>query len=333
MDYISNEVRSLRSNPLPDSIVNQLIKTVEQAGFTKGCLVCGSNNEILYKGLMINEIRYRNSLLAVDYSYEDILYSLNSRLYKCELSYQLEIFKKSFSHANIKMNEYKVLPAPDLLRIDYGIREQNKEYLNSKKPLIYKDGCSKKLWDIINDLYNPMSQYPSILEGAIALYRLIALKSFYDFDVYTIDILFSLYINNYAAPDACMIYLSKYLIISGLDEKLSFIDAVEKTLNIFYQMFFDIACLAKRIDDEVKKIEAEIKKELPKICSERLLRIIFSDYAIKNTDIEEGLNFSTKTAISYLQQLSNKGFLVAAKAGKERIYINYRLFELIKDGL
>jgi Fic family protein len=46
--------------------------------------------------------------------------------------------------------------------------------------------------------------------------------------------------------------------------------------------------------------------------------------------IEEGLSVSRRTAVTYLQTLEKEGFLVSDKIGKERIYQNKRLYDLVK---
>lgn len=47
--------------------------------------------------------------------------------------------------------------------------------------------------------------------------------------------------------------------------------------------------------------------------------------------IEEGLKISRKTAAKYLSNLETEGFLVSEKIGRERIYLNKSLFEIVKN--
>ena len=42
------------------------------------------------------------------------------------------------------------------------------------------------------------------------------------------------------------------------------------------------------------------------------------------------LSVSRKTAVTYLSALEQEGFLSSEKVGKERIYLNKRLFEVVK---
>jgi predicted transcriptional regulator len=51
---------------------------------------------------------------------------------------------------------------------------------------------------------------------------------------------------------------------------------------------------------------------------------------MKTVYIEKGLGISRKTATTYLSALEEAGFLSSEKVGKERIYLNRRLFETVK---
>jgi len=48
--------------------------------------------------------------------------------------------------------------------------------------------------------------------------------------------------------------------------------------------------------------------------------------------IENGLTVTRKTAVNYLSALEKEGFLTSEKVGKERIYQNKRLYDLVKYG-
>ena len=90
--------------------------------------------------------------------------------------------------------------------------------------------------------------------------------------------------------------------------------------------------LVKRIHAEVETMSAEIKEKLPKIYSKELIELLFYEFYTKTIYIEKGLSVTRKTAVSYLSALEEEGFLKSEKIGKERIYQNYRLYDLVKGG-
>ena len=88
--------------------------------------------------------------------------------------------------------------------------------------------------------------------------------------------------------------------------------------------------LVKRINEEVSAMTAEIKEKLPKLYTKELIDLLFYEFYTKIQYIEEGLSVSRRTAVTYLQTLEKEGFLVSEKIGKERIYQNKRLYDLVK---
>ncbi len=90
--------------------------------------------------------------------------------------------------------------------------------------------------------------------------------------------------------------------------------------------------LVKRINAEVETMSAEIKEKLPKIYSKKLIDLLFYEFYTKIAYIERGLSVTRKTAVNYLSSLEKGDFLTSEKIGKERIYQNKRLYDLVKYG-
>jgi Fic family protein len=86
----------------------------------------------------------------------------------------------------------------------------------------------------------------------------------------------------------------------------------------------------KSINSLFEKTAARIRKELPKLYSKELLELLFYEFYTKIAYIVDGLNVTRKTAASYLTALERIGILEAEKIGKEKIYKNVALFDLIK---
>jgi Fic family protein len=76
---------------------------------------------------------------------------------------------------------------------------------------------------------------------------------------------------------------------------------------------------------------AEIKEKLPRIFSKELIELLFYEFYTKIIYIEKGLSVTRKTAVKYLSALEKEGFLVSEKIGRERIYRNKRLYDLVKN--
>ena len=77
----------------------------------------------------------------------------------------------------------------------------------------------------------------------------------------------------------------------------------------------------------------KIKQQLPKIYSKELVELLFFEFYTKTNFLVEGLKITRKTAASYLSALEEIGVLRSEKIGKERIYTNVELFNIIKSPL
>ena len=83
------------------------------------------------------------------------------------------------------------------------------------------------------------------------------------------------------------------------------------------------------ISEEMLKVKYELRDNT-KIYSKELLEAMFYEFYTKTSYVEKLLGVSERTALRYLNTLVDKGFLVSERVGRERIYKNQRLFDIIK---
>jgi len=105
---------------------------------------------------------------------------------------------------------------------------------------------------------------------------------------------------------------------------LFILDGIEQTAE-------ETLLLVKRINALVDKTGEDIKGVLPRVYSKELVELLFYEFYTKTVYIENGLSVSRKTAAGYLAALEDAGFLTSQKIGKERIYLNKRLFEVVQE--
>lgn len=179
-----------------------------------------------------------------------------------------------------------------------------------------------------------------LIKLAVIHYQFESIHPFYDGNGRTGRIINVLYLVLKELLDSPILYLSSYIIrnkaayyrllqevrthenwegwiiyiLKGIEE------TAEETLR-----------LVKKINDEVEGMSSEIKKKLPKIYSKELIELLFYEFYTKIVYIEKGLSVTRKTAASYLSSLEREGLLTSEKIGKERIYQNKRLYDLVKN--
>ena len=166
--------------------------------------------------LMINEVRYRNTLYGEDYTYEDIILSLNSSSFKPEIKQQLELFQLCFDYAKNRVKEYGILLPTDLLRLNQCFKSGEDKYLSTKQSEVQTAVISEKVISILRFLYMKETEAPLILRLAVALSQL---ESIYPIDVFAQDILSTLFVNQDAISNE--VFLARPIIIAKAPHNLN----------------------------------------------------------------------------------------------------------------
>lgn len=179
-----------------------------------------------------------------------------------------------------------------------------------------------------------------ILKMAVIHFQFESIHPFYDGNGRTGRILNILYLVLAKKIDLPILYLSKFINqnrevyyeclndaqndISKFKNYLMFmIEGVEK-MSEFTLRFI------KSFIETMNQAADIIKEKCPKLFSEELLEHIFYDFYTKNEFLCEKLKISRNTASKYLHELADAGVLIEEKVGKNKLYKNAFLYNLIK---
>lgn len=194
----------------------------------------------------------------------------------------------------------------------------------------------KNLEEYINYDYSDLDP---LIKLAVIHYQFESIHPFYDGNGRTGRIINILYLVLKKLLDSPILYLSSYIIRNkaGYYKLLQEVrthdnweDWIIYILKGIEETAEETLRLVKRINMEVESMSAEIKERLPKIYSKELIELLFYEFYTKIVYIENGLSVTRKTAANYLSTLEEEGFLTSEKIGKERIYQNKRLYDLVK---
>ena len=86
----------------------------------------------------------------------------------------------------------------------------------------------------------------------------------------------------------------------------------------------------KQISTLFSEISDEVKQKAPKIYSKDLIESIFKQAYTKVSFLVHDNIAKRQTASIYLQELSALGILEEIKIGREKVYINSRLVDLLR---
>ncbi|MBC7416573.1 MAG: Fic family protein [Pedobacter sp.] len=187
---------------------------------------------------------------------------------------------------------------------------------------------------------NQSSNIDPLIKMALMHYQFEAIHPFSDGNGRTGRILLLLYLKLSGLLETPAIYLSEY-IIKNKSDYYSYLQQVtennEWEAYILYMLDMIEETSIKGLERLNKIIEAmektaeEIKKQLPKIYSKDLIEILFRlPYTKRKNLIAENIG-NIKTVGNYLIALEKNGFLKSIKVGKEKLYLNQTLLQILEN--
>ncbi|MHB1456363.1 MAG: Fic family protein [Armatimonadota bacterium] len=227
---------------------------------------------------------------------------------------------------------------------DSGIRKIAGTVLNNpvSGEVIYtppdgEDIIRQKLSNLENYIHAEDNVDP-LLKMAVMHYQFEAIHPFHDGNGRMERILNILYLVQQKLLAEPVLYLSRYIIdnkteyykaLRTVTEKheweswiLFMLDAVEQTAVTTKQRIQGIKMLFDETTDFIKNV-------LPEIYSRELVELFFKNPYVKVQHLVDAGIAKRQTAATYLRKLEDIGIFKPMKVGRENIFINIRLFELL----
>ncbi len=196
-----------------------------------------------------------------------------------------------------------------------------------------------KLKDL-EDFVHAKDNIDPLIKMAMIHYQFEAIHPFFDGNGRTGRIILLLYLQLSGLIELPALYLSRYIIRNkenyyknirlvtekGEWEKWIFymLDMIEQTAKTDRERILQIEQL-------MKETGKNIQRQLPKVYSKDLLEVLFKlPYSKRQFLVEAGLG-NVKTAGNYLKELENSNILISEHVGKEKLYLNYKLLEVLKQ--
>ena len=311
------------------------------------------NKHILINAVLINEAKdssaIENIITTHDELYKAMSSSFNNPAAKEVLSYRSALW-----HGYKKVKENGILTTNMIVDIQ-GCIENNRAGIR-KLPgtVLMNETTGETVYTPpsgegeIRILMSNLEKYVNedfdgidpLIKLAVIHYQFESIHPFYDGNGRTGRIINVLYLVLKELLESPILYLSSYIIrnksayfklLQEVRSKNNWEDWIVYMLTGIEETSEETLRLVKKINVEVDVLTAEIKEKLPKIYSKELIDILFYEFYTKIQYVEEGLGVSRRTAVTYLGTLEKEGFLVSEKIGKERIYQNKRLYDLVKS--
>jgi len=225
-----------------------------------------------------------------------------------------------------------------------GIRKTTGTRIKSKDKIIYTppegETIIRDLLKNLEDFIHEENGIDDLVRLAVMHYQFEAIHPFPDGNGRTGRVLNILYLVEKGLLDAPILYLSKYIIknknqyykkIRAVTEKqdwegwiLFMLKGVEETAIYTLEKI-------NGINELMHKTIAHAKEKLPsRVYSKELIELLFEQPYCKVKFLVDIDIAKRQTAAEYLQELEKIGILKSEKVGVENLYLNVKLFEILK---
>ncbi len=182
------------------------------------------------------------------------------------------------------------------------------------------------------------SDVDTLIKMVVIHYQFESIHPFYDGNGRTGRIINILYLVKENLLDIPVLYLSRYITQNKADyykvlQEVRVKNDWESLILYFLKGVEITATQTISLITEIKKLMQEYKmklrSELPKIYSQDLLNILFKNPYTKTDFLETELQVSKRTALNYLDAVTEIGLLEKTKTGKSNYYINTNLIDVL----
>lgn len=335
------------------NVLRQLVKSSVALAELKGIVHILPNPEILLNAVILKEARASSEIENVITTQDKLYQALSAKgiqidtatkevlRYREAMLYGVNfIKKKSFLSTNAIIEIQKIL-------------EENNAGIRKLPGTTLKNASTGKViytppdnLDTINKLLRNYEQYineaddvPHLIKMAVQHYQFESIHPFYDGNGRTGRIINILYLIISRLLENPVLFLSGYIIHKKSDYYkllqevrtkqnweawiLFILKGIESTANETIDRVRSIS----KLFDQTKEV---VQKKIPKIYSKELIELLFEQPYCKSEYLEKRLNISRITASKYLKELEKIEVLKSKKVWKETLYINSKLFELLK---
>jgi len=337
------------------AILRQESKAAVALAELKGLAHTLPNQNILINAIVLKEAKASSEIESIITTHDSLYQALTAKSFKPDsatkevLRYREALFAGSgFIHKNGFLSTNGIIQVQNILEENLaGLRQLPGTTLKNDASgmVIYTPPNDK---DAITNLMSNLEKFINIDEDddvspliklAVQHYQFESIHPFYDGNGRTGRIVNVLYLMLKGLLDSPILYLSGFIIHNKgeyyrLLRDVTFnadwepwilyvLKGIEHTATETIKQVTDINALLQETINTVKD-------KTPRIYSKDLIEVLFEQPYCKIDYLVDNLKIERKAASRYLQSLEETGIVASQRIGRENIYINTKLFELLK---
>ena len=229
-----------------------------------------------------------------------------------------------------------------------GIRRQSGTVLKNEKTgeVVFTPPQEFEVLDeLMSDLeryINEANEIDPLVNMAVIHHQFESIHPFYDGNGRTGRIINILYLIQQELLDIPILYLSRYIIknkkeyyrlLQEVRTKKSWEEWILYMLNGIEVTSLETIKLINKIKYLMDETKNELKEKLPKIYSKDLVEILYMHPYTKIEFLVNELGITRKTASVYLKSLEEIDMIKEIKIGRNKYFINKKLYYLLQNGI
>lgn len=333
-------------------VLKELSKAHRYLAELKGYAEVVPNKNILLNALTLNESKDSSAIENIITTHDELFEAMSSSNHVLGAPKEVLNYKEAIWHGYNLVIEKGFISTNMMVEIQEiiegnkaGIRRQGGTVLKNEQTgeIVYTPPeTAKEITDLMANLaeyINNPDDVDALIRLAVIHFQFESIHPFYDGNGRTGRIINILYLVLMGLLDSPILCLSKYIVENKSDyyRLLQEVRTKEVWTEWVVYILKGVSEMSKYSLTQLKSINElyeftvlEVKEKLPKIYSKELVELLFSEFYTRISSVEKALNVTRKTASSYLSQLVETGILTVEIKGRDKIYINNGLVDVVK---
>jgi len=317
-------------------ILRQLSKASNSLGELKGVAKTIPNQEMLVNAVVLQEAKDSSEIENIITTQDELYKALTTNTkqptqVKEVINYRSAIF---LGFKLIKKQGF--LKLKDIETIQKTIIENN---AGIRTPPQDKDEILDLLGNFLEHFNVKQNDLPPLINLAILHYQFESIHPFYDGNGRAGRILNILYLIINDLLDIPILYLSSYINENKSDyyRLLNTVNKTDKWTDYILYMLKAVEITSNRTIEKINAVKILLDETIllaqekePKIYRKELIELLFEQPYSKIEFVVDKLNVERKAASRYLKKLEGIGILNSQKIGRESVFVNTKLIEILK---
>ncbi|TXC85168.1 Fic family protein [Luteibaculum oceani] len=334
-------------------ILRQLAKSAQSLGELKGIAQTMPNQEMLVNAVVIQEAKDSSEIENIITTQDELYKALSTKSRQDPQVKEVINYRKAILQGYDLIKQQGFLKQKDLEFIQHTLLENNAGIRSVPGTVLKNDKTGEVVYtppqnkaEILELLSNFLEHFNVNLEQthplinlAILHYQFESIHPFYDGNGRTGRILNILYLIINDLLDVPILYLSSYInktkadyykLLNGVNNKAEWEPYILYILKGIELTSLRTISKIQSINQLLSDTILAVQQQEPKIYRKELVELLFEHPYSKIENVVDKLNVERKAASRYLNALEKIGILKSEKVGREIIYVNTKLIEILK---